>query len=492
MKDRGFGLVEVLIALLIIGIAVVGFSRLMLANIRSVSYDNTQQLTSNATQYIVDKINANLQLNDQNASAQNYVETNYNDDATIASALCNSGVYCTPLQQARSDLYQWKQYLSTLHIPQLQGTVCNDTPENYGIPTLSNPNCSGNGDVVVKLVWSYLPSASESILTSNTRYTMIKITDAKRTNIRTMVGDLRKIDDSNITNGSNLTIIGGRMLYIVSANSATSDVYSCDLSSQCTNSPLTIHSAINQLFTYNNNPIYTNVGSNAVYQCKNANCSTLLSSNPTGNNYISAVYSVANSGYVVTDKNVVYVNNKLNAENGTYTSYVDYNANSFQTGANFLPTATTNISSLVKIPTTATDDSLSVGDLYLGFNNGGVYLDQLSGSCIDGNNCSNVMHTITNTNSTSLMQNVVDLTTYTNDTSTYLIAANQNNVDTTIAGLYYLDTNHIRDGWHILCNGLANGNVNSVAVSGADAYLMVGGSSSGAGLYKCGLSGIGE
>ena len=104
MKNRGFGLVEVLIALLIIGVAVVGFSRLMLANIRSVSYDNTQQLTSNATQYIVDKINANLQLNDQNATAQNYAEANYNDDATVASALCNNGVYCTSLQQARSNV----------------------------------------------------------------------------------------------------------------------------------------------------------------------------------------------------------------------------------------------------------------------------------------------------------------------------------------------------------------------------------------------------
>ena len=82
------------------------------------------------------------------------------------------------------------------------------------------------------------------------------------------------------------------------------------------------------------------------------------------------------------------------------------------------------------------------------------------------------------------------MTTYTDSNSdVYIIAANQNTTNVDLAGIYYLDTTNI---WHPICTGLSNGNINSVSVDNSTAYFMVGGTDSGAGLYSCDISKIGN
>ena len=493
MRNRGIGLAEILVSLLIISIAIVGFSRLMLANVKSSSYNNTQQLTNNAVQYIFDRINANLQTsNATSSSAQNYVETSYSSDTTTPNITCNSGNYCSQSQQALYDLYQWKQYLATLKIPQLNAIVCLDTSGNYGIPTLSSPNCSGSGDVVVKLVWQYAASSSESSLVSSTKYITVKVPTITTIDVHSIMGNSALANV--IANALSLYInSSGNMYYVINTGTTSGGWYSCALPGPCSNTQSgTTTSPINQFSVYNNNiPLYSVTGNNTIYQCNDANCKSPKSVT-TGNTSISAMYTVAKSNYAVTNKNVVYVDYQLN-NNPVYASFVDYGSSSFQSGANLLPTATMSINSFLKIPVVSNSDILNTGVIYLGFSNGAVYLDTLGGTT-SNNNYTTITHTITNTNATKLLQNVVDLTTYTNSAgTTYVVAANQNTMTASSAGLYYLDTTNISGGWSAICTGLTNGNVNSVSTNGNTAYFMVGGSdTTSSGMYSCDLSGIGK
>ena len=230
LHNRGVGLVEILVALLVIGVAVTGFSRLLLANLRSSNETNIQQLTSNATQYIIDKINANLQAETTlSNTAKNYIEVSYLSDTTAPSTNCNIGDYCTQYQQSLYDLYQWKQYLSTLKIPQLNAIVCADTSGNYGIPTLSSPNCSGSGDVVVKLVWKYSRPGAESIIATDVKYIITKIPTINSIDTHSIMGNINIAN--NINNASNLQI--SKNMYYTIVNTTNSEIYTCDIDTQC-------------------------------------------------------------------------------------------------------------------------------------------------------------------------------------------------------------------------------------------------------------------
>ena len=96
----------------------------------------------------------------------NYIEANgYSSNLTPPSPLCNAAT-CTQAQQAIFDLYTWKQYLVSLNINSLKGTVCLDS--SNGIPTQYSPNCNGLGSkIFVKLTWLNNLSSTESSTIKN-------------------------------------------------------------------------------------------------------------------------------------------------------------------------------------------------------------------------------------------------------------------------------------------------------------------------------------
>lgn len=158
---NGISLIEIMIAVLVIGVAFFGFMKLLSSSLKSTSYANQQKQINLAGQYILDRINANLEGGtDPNYYAQGNAWLNNNP---TPATLCNAGTTCTQVQQRAFDLFQWQQYLATLRISGLRGIVCLDNAAPPGVPTLNSPNCTNSGTrLYIKLFWQNNLAANES------------------------------------------------------------------------------------------------------------------------------------------------------------------------------------------------------------------------------------------------------------------------------------------------------------------------------------------
>ena len=182
MKNRiknitGIGILEVLIVVLVIGVAFFGLVRLTGSSIKSANYSNMQKQVNLAGQFILDRIQANLITTGNSSSASHYNEgTNWVSSNTQPATMCDTGSNCTQLQIKSYDLYKWHQYLDSLKINSLKCIVCLDgnTP---GVPTQSSPNCNSSGSsIYIKLVWANNLVAAESAGVKNYLIIPIKTT----------------------------------------------------------------------------------------------------------------------------------------------------------------------------------------------------------------------------------------------------------------------------------------------------------------------------
>ncbi len=156
---NGISLIEIMIAVLVIGVAFFGFMKLLSSSLKSTSYANQQKQVNLAGQFILDRINANLEGGtNPNYYAQGTAWLNNNP---TPATLCNTGASCTQTQQKDFDLFQWQQYLTTLRISGLRGIVCLDNAVP-GVPTLNSPNCNGGTRLYIKLFWQNNLAANES------------------------------------------------------------------------------------------------------------------------------------------------------------------------------------------------------------------------------------------------------------------------------------------------------------------------------------------
>lgn len=133
---HGFTLIEVLIAVVILALGLLG-----LAGLQSTSLRNNQSayFRSQATLLaydIADRVRANS-VGDYN----NQGETN-ND------CVANT---CTPAQMAGYDLKQWNSQLSS-QLPSGEGVVCKDKTPGDG-NSKSAHNCDGIGDAYAVKIW---------------------------------------------------------------------------------------------------------------------------------------------------------------------------------------------------------------------------------------------------------------------------------------------------------------------------------------------------
>jgi type IV pilus assembly protein PilV len=107
---RGFSLVEVLVALLVLSIGLLGISKLVLFSARSNDSALLRSQATTAAYSILDAMHANRQTAIN--GSYNIVSANA---ATDPGVQCNSAAPCTNSQTlAQYDLYQWKQRLLAL------------------------------------------------------------------------------------------------------------------------------------------------------------------------------------------------------------------------------------------------------------------------------------------------------------------------------------------------------------------------------------------
>ncbi len=141
MKQRGFTLLEILIAVVVLSVGLLGLAALQNTGTR---VNHSAQLRTLATQLAHDMLDR-LRANQAGVRAGLY------HLPTPADNGCYGGDLCTPAQLAAEDLLQWRQALTDA-LPDGQGVVCRDsTPDDGSGP--GAPDCDGAGSLYVVKIW---------------------------------------------------------------------------------------------------------------------------------------------------------------------------------------------------------------------------------------------------------------------------------------------------------------------------------------------------
>lgn len=140
--QSGFSLIEVLVAVIVLSIGLVG-----VAGLQAVSLQNNQSafMRSQATALaydLADRMRANV----PGANAGMYDPT-----AKAATAGCKSASGCTTQQMAENDLYEWSAAIAT-YLPDGEGFVCIDSTSDDGTG-VGDPQCDGAGTLLAVKIW---------------------------------------------------------------------------------------------------------------------------------------------------------------------------------------------------------------------------------------------------------------------------------------------------------------------------------------------------
>jgi type IV pilus assembly protein PilV len=143
---RGFALIEVLVSVVILAIAALGYAALQL---RGLSTNASAMWRSKATVFAyeaADRVRAN---------APGVAAGLYNNLVTPANpAACTLTNVCTTAQMAARDFAEWRTALARPeNLPGGSGVICLDSDANDG--TATAPACDGTGtQIAIKVFWS--------------------------------------------------------------------------------------------------------------------------------------------------------------------------------------------------------------------------------------------------------------------------------------------------------------------------------------------------
>ncbi|MGH8551522.1 MAG: type IV pilus modification protein PilV [Methylococcales bacterium] len=143
---RGFTLVEVLVAVFVLALGLLGLSGLQVASLQN---NHSAYLRSQATLLAYDMADR------MRANATALAALAYDQPAATMNANCTTVTGCTPAQMALHDMYEWSAAASQTSVanvlPNGAGMVCLDSVPDDG--TSAAPNCDGNGTSYAIKVW---------------------------------------------------------------------------------------------------------------------------------------------------------------------------------------------------------------------------------------------------------------------------------------------------------------------------------------------------
>ena len=162
-KQSGFGIMEVLVALVVLSLGLLSIAGLQIISIRSVHGSFVRGQAMLSAYAIADRMRANrLAVRDLDGTAIGFynsadgatyqapTDNNCTEDAGAATA-------CTGAEMAAHDLFEWNQSLAG-RLPNGQGTVCIDATSNDGTPAV--PACDGVGSsYAIKIWWTDIEQA---------------------------------------------------------------------------------------------------------------------------------------------------------------------------------------------------------------------------------------------------------------------------------------------------------------------------------------------
>ena len=143
---RGFTLIEVLIAMVLLGVGLLGLASLQAYSLRNTQSAYNRSLATELAYDLADRMRANLK------EARIYPTNTYITIAPASAAAqtgCYSSLGCTSAQMAQNDLYEWNSLITTL--PSSQSIVCFDSTPNDG--TSLAPMCDAVGTTYVIKIW---------------------------------------------------------------------------------------------------------------------------------------------------------------------------------------------------------------------------------------------------------------------------------------------------------------------------------------------------
>lgn len=141
-RQRGFSLTEVLVALVVLSIGLLGLAGLQIASLRSNHSAYLRAVAVVLTYDMADRMRANRVGVDAG---------HYDEPAAIEHANCTSAADCSVGEMAEHDAYEWTQAIAD-QLPSGQGIVCIDSTPDDGTP--GNPGCDGSGTLyAIKLWW---------------------------------------------------------------------------------------------------------------------------------------------------------------------------------------------------------------------------------------------------------------------------------------------------------------------------------------------------
>lgn len=144
--QRGITIIEVLVAVLVLSIGLLGLAGLQAASLRN---NHSAYLRSQATLLaygIADRMRANKVQS--TGAGTGYIMSAYSIPSQVAN--CDSTTGCSTADMAQNDLYEWETTLKAV-LPNGQGVVCIDSTPDDG--TSGSPACDGSGNVYAIKIW---------------------------------------------------------------------------------------------------------------------------------------------------------------------------------------------------------------------------------------------------------------------------------------------------------------------------------------------------
>jgi len=139
LAQKGFSLIEVLVASTVFSLGLAGFTVLLLTSIQESTEARRQGIAAVAATNLAEQIRLYPTMVER-----------YIDPPQHISKICSGKKPCSPDQQADYDFRLWQLELAD-SIPNARGLVCHDETPMDGIE--GNSHCDGSGPLVIKIFW---------------------------------------------------------------------------------------------------------------------------------------------------------------------------------------------------------------------------------------------------------------------------------------------------------------------------------------------------
>ncbi len=158
---KGYSLLEVMVAVVILSIGLVAMGLLQVANVQNSYNAHNRSVAAQESNNLADRIRANL-FGYENGL---YTAVNAGNRSGLGCSDGSGATQCTPEQIAEDDYIRWSNQLAAV-LPEGQGIICIDDGElDDGSP--DDPQCSNNGNTVIKVFWRETASFGNAISTDD-------------------------------------------------------------------------------------------------------------------------------------------------------------------------------------------------------------------------------------------------------------------------------------------------------------------------------------